>query len=202
MNNYPETIKNFINNIKKLPGIGEKTAVRLAFYLLNSDENYVLSLAGSIVNLKKKIKLCRICYNFSENEICEICSNTKRDRAVICVVESVNDMYNIERSGEYRGVYHILHGAFSPINGITFDNMKIKELLNRIKKESIKEVIIATNPTSEGNATANYIKNELEKLKGDFKISRIASGIPVGAELEYIDSLTLKEAFKNRIKIL
>ncbi len=199
-NKYPNVIEKLINNLKKLPGIGEKTAVRLAFFLLNSNENYVHSLANSIIDLKRKINLCKICYNFTENEICSICSDIKRDKTVICVVENVSDMFNIEQTGEYKGVYHILHGAFSPINGITFEDMKMKELIKRIKKSKINEIIIATNPTAEGSATAVYIKNEIEKLKKDIKITRIASGIPVGAELEYIDKLTLTEALKNRIK--
>jgi recombination protein RecR len=199
-NKYPQVIEKLIKNLVKLPGIGEKTAVRLAFFLLNSNNNYVNSLANSIIDLKKKIKLCKICYNFTENEICNICSDIKRDKSIICVVENVSDMFNIEQTGEYKGVYHILHGAFSPINGVTFENMKIKELIDRVRKNKIKEIIIATNPTAEGSATAVYIKNEIDKLKRNIKITRIASGIPVGAELEYIDKLTLTEALKNRIK--
>ncbi len=197
---YPKVIEKLINNLIKLPGIGEKTAVRLAFFLLNSKNDYVYSLSNSIIDLKRKIKLCKICYNFTENEICDICSDIKRDKSIICVVENVSDMFNIEQTGEYKGVYHILHGAFSPINGITFENMKIKELIKRIKKNEVNEIIIATSPTAEGSATAIYIKSEIEKLKKDLKITRIASGIPVGAELEYIDKLTLIEALKNRVK--
>jgi len=170
MNKYPKVIDELINNLKKLPGIGEKTAIRLVFYLLNSNNNYVNSLANSILNLKKKIKLCKICFNFSENDICEICADPKRDKSVICVVENINDMFNIERTGEYKGVYHILHGVFSPINGITFENMKFRELIDRIRNDkTIKEIIIATNPTVEGNATAAYLKNEIEKLKKKIK---------------------------------
>ena len=197
---YPKVIEKLINNLIKLPGIGEKTAVRLAFFLLNSKNDYVYSLSNSIIDLKRKVKLCKICYNFTENEICDICSDIKRDKSIICVVENVSDMFNIEQTGEYEGVYHILHGAFSPINGITFENMKIKELIKRIKKNEVNEIIIATSPTAEGSATAIYIKSEIEKLKKDLKITRIASGIPVGAELEYIDKLTLIEALKNRVK--
>ena len=199
MNKYPEIIKNLIDKFKRLPGIGEKTSMRLAFFLLNSKEEYVVSLAQAIVDLKKKIKLCKICFNFSENDICEICSSPKRDKSLICVVENVNNMYNIEKTGEFKGVYHILHGVFSPVNGMTFENLKIKELLKRIGDGEVKEVIIATNPTSEGNTTAVYLKNEIEKINKKIKITRIAAGIPVGAELEYIDKLTLREALKNRI---
>ncbi len=197
---YPKVIEKLINNLIKLPGIGEKTAVRLAFFLLNSKNHYVYSLSSSIIDLKRKIRLCKICYNFTENEFCDICSDLKRDKSIICVVENVSDMFNIEQTGEYKGVYHILHGAFSPINGITFENMKIRELIKRIERNKVNEIIIATSPTAEGSATAIYIKNEIEKLKKDIKITRIASGIPVGAELEYIDKLTLIEALKNRIK--
>ncbi len=203
MNKYPRVIEELINNLKKLPGIGEKTAIRLVFYLLNSNNSYVNSLANSILNLKRKIKLCKICFNFSENDICEICADSNRDKSIICVVENIKDMFNIEKTGEYKGVYHILHGVFSPINGITFENMKFKELIDRIRNDkNVKEIIIATNPTVEGNATAAYLKNEIEKLKKKLKISRIASGIPVGAELEYIDKLTLSEAMKNRIEFV
>ena len=152
-----------------------------------------------MINLKKKIKLCKFCYNFTENEVCEICSDSKRDKKIICVVENVNDMFTIEQTGEYRGIYHILHGTFSPINGMTFASIKLKEFLERVKNNNFNEIIIATNPTVEGNALALYIKNEVEKLKKNVKISRIASGIPVGAELEYMDRLTLTEALKNRI---
>ncbi len=198
MNNYPETITRLINLLKKLPGVGEKTAMRLTFFLLNSSEEYVNSLGEEIKNLKRKVKLCKICYNFTEDEVCAICKNENRDRSVICVVEDVNDMIGIENTGEYKGVYHILHGSYSPITGMTFENLKVNELFDRIKKGNIKEVIIATNPTAEGNATAIYIKDELKRINKNIKITRIAVGIPAGAELEYIDKITLTQAIKNR----
>jgi len=199
MSNYPETITRLINLLKKLPGVGEKTAMRLTFFLLNSPEEYVNSLGEEIKNLKRKVKLCKICYNFTEKEICDICKNKSRDKRVICVVEDVNDMIGIENTGEYKGVYHILHGSYSPITGMTFENLKVKELFERVKRDDVKEVIIATNPTAEGNATAIFIKDELKKINKNIKITRIAVGIPAGAELEYIDKITLSEAIKNRI---
>ncbi len=200
MNNYPEIITNLIQHLKKLPGIGEKTAMRLTFHLLNSDENFVSSLGNLIINLKQKIKLCKICYNFTEKEICNICSNPNRDKTIICIVEDVNDMINIESTGKFNGLYHILHGVFSPISGITFENIKIKELFERVKNsKNLKEIIIATNPTAEGNATAVYIKDNIEKINKNIKITRIAVGIPQGAELEYIDKITLSKALENRL---
>ena len=200
-NFYPESINNVIEQLSKLPGIGRKTAFRLTFFLINSNNNYVFNLANSLVNLKKNIQFCKKCFNFSTDEICEICSNNKRDDSVICVVESVVDLYAVEKSGIYKGYYHVLHGAISPIDGILPDNIKIKELIKRLNNENIKEVIIATNPTSEGNATAAYILEQIHKrLTKQLLISRIASGIPVGGEIEYIDKLTVSQSLKNRQK--
>ncbi len=201
-NFYPEAIQNVIENLSKLPGIGKKTAFRLTFFLINSNDNYVVNLANSLVNLKKNIQFCKKCYNFSTDEICEICSNKKRDDSLLCVVESVTDLYTIEQAGGYNGYYHVLHGAISPIDGILPENIKIKELIKKLNKENFKELIIATNPTSEGNATASYILQQIQKyIKRDIIISRIASGIPVGSEIEYIDKLTVSQSIKNRKKI-
>jgi recombination protein RecR len=202
LNLFPETIKKVVDNLSKLPGIGKKTAFRLTFFMLNADEKYVFSLTESIENLKKNIRFCKNCFNFSTGELCDICLNKKRDFSQICVVESVVDLYNIEKSAEFNGVYHVLHGAISPIDGILPDNLKIKELIEKLKKVKIRELILAMNPTSEGNATASYIIQQLKKNNlTHINISRIASGIPVGSEIEYIDQLTLSEAIKNRREI-
>ena len=201
-NFYPVAIQNVIENLSRLPGIGKKTAFRLTFFLINSNDNYVVNLANSIVNLKKNIRFCKKCYNFSTDEVCEICSNKKRDESLLCVVESVTDLYTIEQTGEYNGYYHVLHGAISPIDGILPENIKVKELIKKLYNENFKEVIIATNPTSEGNATASYILEQIQKyIKKHISISRIASGIPVGSEIEYIDKLTISQSIKNRKKI-
>ncbi len=201
-NFYPQIIKDVIANLSKLPGIGYKTAMRLTFFLINSDNTNALNLANSIINLKKNITFCKKCFNFSTGDICEICKNPKRDPFAVCVVENVVDMYRIENTGEFKGHYHILHGALSPIDGVNPQNIKIKELINRVANSDIKELIIATNPTSEGNATASYIIQNIEqKLDKNINISRIGIGIPIGSEIEYVDPLTLSQAFKNRSKI-
>ncbi len=197
--NYPKAIKEVIENLSKMPGIGKKTAFRLTFFLINSKDNYVFNLANSLVNLKKNIQFCKKCFNFSTKDYCEICANNKRNNSILCVVESVVDLYTIEQAGGFNGYYHVLHGAISPIDGILPHNIKIKELIKRLKTEDIKELIIATNPTSEGNATASYIIEQIEKhIKKKPIISRIATGIPVGAEMEYIDKITILKALENR----
>jgi len=183
-----------------LPGIGKKTAFRLTFFLINSNNEYVFNLANSLVKLKKNVQFRKKCLNFAEKDLCEICSNNSRDESTLCVVETVIELYSIEQSGVYKGLYHVLHGAISPIDGIMPEQIKIKELIKRVSHSNkIKEIIIATNPTSEGNATASYIVQQIEKnIKRQIKITRIATGVPVGTELEYIDSITLSQAIENR----
>lgn len=194
---FPESVNSLIAEFEKLPGIGHKTAVRLAFYILESDETVAGKFANALVEAKKKVKFCEKCYNLSENNICNICANPKRDTSVICVVENVKDVVAMEKTHEYKGLYHVLHGNISPMNNISAEDIKIKELIARLTDDSIKEVIIATNPTIEGETTAMYIARTIKTIPG-IKVTRIAHGIPVGGDLEYTDEITLIKAMENR----
>lgn len=196
---YSETVNKLINQFEKLPGIGHKTAVRLAFYILESDENVAKEFSETLVKAKKNVKFCSICYNLTENDPCDICSNSKRDESTICVVENVKDVIAMEKTHEYKGKYHVLHGSISPMNNISAGDIKIKELLERLKDDSIKEVILATNPTVEGEATAMYISRLIKPL--GIKVTRIAHGIPVGGDLEYTDEITLIKALEGRTQM-
>jgi recombination protein RecR len=193
---YPEPIERLIENLSRLPGIGKKTATRLSFFLLNSKESYINELSKSLLDVKSRIKLCSVCFNITDVDPCPICCDARRDRYTICVVEEASHMMVIESSnpGHYR--YHILHGVINPIEGIGPDEVRIKELKERIIREGITEVIIATNPNMEGNTTAHYISEILKSL--DIKITRIASGIPIGGDIVYIDPLTIKSSIDNR----
>ena len=193
---FSETITKLINEFEKLPGIGHKSAVRLAFYILESPNNIAEDMAQVLVDAKHKIKFCSKCYNITENDPCDICSNSKRDNSVVCVVENVKDVVAMEKTHEYKGLYHVLHGAISPMNNITAGDIKIKELLERLKDDTIKEIIIATNPRVEGEATAMYISRLIKPL--GIKVTRIAHGIPVGGDLEYTDEITLIKALEGR----
>lgn len=196
MNQYPVSIRRVIQNLSKLPGLGEKSAERLAMYLLKAPEGEVAELAGSIGELKQKIRLCRTCFALSDSDQCRICSNPARDRSLICVVESPADMAAIEKSGVFIGLYHILQGLLSPMDGIGPADIRIRELVTRIGEGSVKEVIIATGTSVEGEATASYISEHLSGCP--VKITRIASGVPMGGELKYIDQVTLKKAMEAR----
>jgi recombination protein RecR len=193
---YPEPIERLIENLTRLPGIGRKTAGRLAFFLLNSKESYISELSTSLLDIKEKIKLCSVCFNITDTDPCRVCTDEKRDKSTVCVVEESSHMMVVESAnpGVYR--YHILHGVINPIEGIGPDEVRIKELKERVGREGIKEIIIATNPNIEGNTTAHYI-SELFKLL-DVKITRIASGVPVGGDIVYIDPQTIKSSFENR----
>ena len=195
MSYYSPSIEKLIEAFERLPSIGSKTAARLAFYILNSSEEETNEFINSIKNAKTNLKYCSKCYNISDTDPCIICSNPKRDENTICVVEDVRDIIAIERTHEYKGVYHVLHGSISPMNGIGPDDIKIKELLERITPET-KEVILATNPRVEGEATAMYISKLLKPL--GVKITRIAHGIPIGGDLEYTDEITLSKALEGR----
>ncbi len=194
---FPESVNNLVAEFEKLPGIGHKTAVRLAFYILESDETVAKKFANVLVEAKQKVKFCEKCFNLSEGNVCNICSNTKRDNSVICVVENVKDVVAMEKTHEYKGLYHVLHGNISPMNNISAEDIKIKELITRLTDDSIKEVIIATNPTIEGETTAMYIARTIKTIPG-VKVTRIAHGIPVGGDLEYTDEITLIKAMENR----
>ena len=179
-----------------MPGIGPKTAQRLAFYILRSPKNDAESLAGAIRKVKESVRFCRICNNLSDEELCEICKSPSRTRSVLCVVEEPNDMVTIERAGNFNGLYHVLLGSLSPLDGIGPSELKIKELLERVKKEKFKEIIIATDFNTEGEATALYL---LKVLKGSgARLTRVAYGIPVGGGLEYADQATIAKAFEGR----
>lgn len=180
----------------KLPGIGMKSAQRLAYFVMSMEESEAEEFAEAILNAKRTVHNCSCCQNLTEREVCPICSDDERDRSVICVVEGPKDVTAFERTREYNGVYHVLHGLLSPMDGITPDSLKIRELLARIADGSVKEVIMATNPTVEGDATALYIANLLKPL--GVKVSRLAFGLPVGGILEYADEVTLFKALENR----
>jgi recombination protein RecR len=196
MNHYPTSIRQVIRQFSKLPGIGEKTAERLAMYILRSSRSDADQLARSISELKDKVRLCSICFSLSESEHCNICTNPSRDNRVICVVEQPADMVSIEKSGAYNGKYHVLQGALSPMDGIGPDAIRIKELIARIGEGNIQEIILATGTHVEGEATASYLLGLLEKFP--VKVTRIASGVPIGGDLKYIDQVTLKRAMETR----
>ena len=180
----------------KLPGIGMKTAQRLAYYVLNLPENEVRAFAENIVKARESVHLCSCCQNFTEREICSICSDNERDKSTICVVESPKDVSAFERAGGYSGLYHVLHGLLSPLNGSTPDMIHTKELLQRLNNDEVKEVIMAMDGTVEGEATAVYLSKLIKPL--GIKVSRLAYGIPVGADLQYADEVTLQRALENR----
>jgi len=183
----------------KLPGIGMKSAQRLAYHVMEMSETEVREFAQAILNAKKTVHVCAECMNFTENELCVFCADPKRDHSTVCVVETPKDISAFERTKEYRGVYHVLHGLISPIDGITPDKLRIKELLARVNKGGINEVIMATNPTVEGEATAMYISKLLKPF--GVKVTRLAFGLPIGGMLEYADEITLYKALENRNEI-
>lgn len=196
MNFYTPSVAKLIEAFEKLPGIGHKSAQRLAFYLLNSSREISDNLIKSITEAKDKTKYCSICFNLTDTDPCFICSNTSRDKSMICVVENVRDIIAMERTNEFKGLYHVLQGVISPMEGVGPSDIRIKELLERLKIDDIKEVIVATNPTIEGEATAMYISKLLKPI--GIKTTRIAHGIPVGGDLEYTDEVTLSKALEGR----
>lgn len=198
MEQYTAPIAKLIEEFAKLPGIGRKTAGRLAFYVLEMNNNDVLELAKAIVNAKKLTKFCSICGNLCENDKCYICESPKRDKSVICVVEDAKDIAAMERAKEYKGVYHVLHGTISPLDGIGPEDINIKGLISRLDN-SISEIILATNPTIEGEATAMYIARVIKPM--GIKVTRIAHGIPIGGDIEYADEVTLLKAMEGRREI-
>jgi recombination protein RecR len=188
-----------VEQFEKLPGIGRKTAQRLAFFVLSMSNTEVADFAEAITNAKKKIRYCKVCCDLTDNETCSICNNSKRDIGIVCVVEDPRDVVAFEKMREFKGIYHVLHGAISPLDGIGPEDLKIKELLTRMSDGNIKEVIMATNPNIEGEATAMYISRLLKPL--GIKVTRLALGIPVGGDLEYADEVTLMRAIEGRREI-
>ena len=192
-------LDNLIDQFAKIPGVGRKSAQRMAFYILNLPLDDARMFSESILNVKKQIIKCKICQNISETEECSICTNENRNKSTICVVQDPKDLLAFERIGEYKGLYHVLHGLISPMDGIAPDDLTIKELLSRLTDDSVKEVIMATNPTIEGEATAMYLAKLIKPL--NIKVTRLAYGIPVGGNLEYADDLTLNRALEGRCEI-
>jgi recombination protein RecR len=193
---YPQSLKDLIESFKMLPGIGEKTAERLAFFLVNEDEEKTKFFADSITNAKEKIRTCSICNSITDKEVCDICSNSLRDSSILCVVEDPKSIFLFEKVGTFNGKYHVLNGLISPLDGIDPDDIGIEKLVKRIKDEKYDEIIIAVKPSIEGETTALYIKKILEGM--NIKVTRIASGIPMGTDIEYIDSMTLERALLDR----
>lgn len=196
MNHYPRSIRNAINQLIRLPGVGQRTAERLAMHLLRASEKEVSSLARSLVDLKRQTVLCVRCYTLSDSPLCRICSDPSRIKDILCVVEGPAEMMAIEKTGAYSGLYHVLHGVLSPMDGIGPDDIRINELVRRLEKETIVEVVLATSTQVEGEATALYLAELLKPL--NVAITRIASGMPVGGDLKYTDPVTLKNAMEKR----
>ena len=196
MTDFPVSMKLLIEEFAKMPGIGPKTAQRLAFYILRSPKNEADALAGAIHKVKESVRFCKVCNNLSDEDTCEICKSSFRNRSILCVVEEPNDISAIEKGGNFDGIYHVLLGSLSPLDGIGPSELKIKELLERVKREKFKEIIIATDFNTEGEATALYL---LKVLKGaGARLTRVAYGIPVGGDLEYADQATIAKAFEGR----
>lgn len=192
----PEPVTRLIEAFAQLPGIGPKTASRLTFYLLRRPADQAETLADALRDLKQKITFCSVCYNITEQSPCKLCRDEGRDRSIVCVVEEPLDVVAIDRTGEYRGLYHVLHGSISPVEGIGPDELRINELLTRLKAEPVQEVLLATNPNLEGEATAMYLARLLQPL--GVRVTRLARGLPVGGDLEYADAVTLSRALEGR----
>lgn len=192
----PQPIAQLIEELSKLPGIGPKTASRLTFYLLRVSDEQVVALSEAVGQLKQNLVTCEQCYNIAESNPCSICADETRERSIVCVVEDPLDVVAIERTGAYKGLYHVLHGAISPVDGILPQDLRIGELLARLDKEPVEEIILATNPNSEGEVTAEYI---LRQVRGrPFRVTRLAQGLPMGGDLEYADEITLSRALEGR----
>ncbi len=196
VSHYPDALGRLIQEFMRLPGVGPKTAQRLAFFVLRMEERDVMALATALADAKRKIGRCSVCFNLADAQPCYVCADTRRDRTLLCVVEEANDLIAMEKTRTYRGLYHVLEGALSPLEGVGPEALRLAELLRRVKEGHIQEVILATNPTVEGEATALYIARLLRPL--GLKVTRIARGIPVGGDLEYADEVTLARALEGR----
>ncbi len=192
-------IENLIKELTKLPGIGRKTAQRLAFFILSMSSEEAKNIANAIIEVKEKARFCKNCFNITDEEICNICRNSLRDSSKVCVVEEPSNIIVIERSGVFNGLYHVLLGALSPIDGITPDRLKINELIERVRSDSVQEIIIATNPNTKGEMTAQYIREILKPY--NIKVTRIAYGLPIGGDIEFADEVTLGKALEGRREI-
>jgi recombination protein RecR len=193
-----DSIEKIVDFFSSLPTIGKKTAQRLTFYLLKQDENFIAQFSKAMIDLKKNVKFCSVCFNYTESDPCPICASTKRDSSIICVVEEPNDVMAIEKTNEFFGSYHVLHGSLNPLDGISPNDLKIRELIGRLDN-GVSEIILALNPTVEGEVTMQYLSNMIKPLGK--KITRIARGIPVGSDLEFADEATLSRALQGRIEI-
>jgi len=196
---FSPSLERLVELIAKLPGLGRKSAARLALHILRHSEEEAEALAQAILDVKHKVHLCRVCSNFTEQDVCSICSDPKRDQSLICVVETPGDVLRLEKAGAFRGLYHVLGGALSPLDGIGPDDLRIAELFDRARDGSVHEVILATNPTADGDATALYLTRALKS--SGLAVSRIARGVPVGAELEHVDDVTLASALEARTRV-
>jgi recombination protein RecR len=197
----PPSLQQLIDELSKFPGVGPKTAQRYLFYLLNQSKEYLESLGEKIKNLPKIFKTCSVCFNFSEDDPCAICRAPNRDKSVLCVVATPQDLSIVESTGEFKGIYHVLGGVLNPLEGITADKLRIKELLERINKNGIKEIILALNPDMQGETTMLYLKKMIQTIKKPIKVTRLARGLPVGGTVEYADEVTLSDALKDRKEI-
>lgn len=196
MGSHAKPIDQLIEALTRLPGVGRKSATRLAFHILRSSTAEAQRLARAILDVKEKIHLCTLCFNLTDEDPCRICQDEHRNRETLCIVEGPNDLIAIENTGEYKGRYHVLHGTISPLEGVGPENLKIKELMDRLREEKVSEVILAINPTVEGSATALYLADLIKPL--GVRVTRIAYGIPMGSEIEYVDTMTLSKAMEGR----
>jgi recombination protein RecR len=192
---FSPAVDNLVAQLTRLPGVGQRTAQRLAFHILRSSTEEALALAESIEEVKERVRFCRECGNLTEEEVCAICQDTRRDHTLICVVEQPADLISVERTAEYRGLYHVLGGALSPIDGVEPADLRIDELLRRVERNGVAEVVLATNPNMTGEATAAFLA---DRLRGRVRVTRLASGLPVGGDLEYADEVTLGRALAGR----
>ena len=192
---FSPSVENLVAQLTRLPGVGQRTAQRLAFHLLRAPKEEALALAEAIIEVKERVRFCRECGNLTEDEVCAICLDARRDHSVICVVEQPVDLISVERTAEFRGLYHVLGGALSPIDGVEPSDLRIDELIQRVERNGVEEVVVATNPNMTGEATAAYLA---DRLRGRVRVTRLASGLPVGGDLEYADEVTLGRALAGR----
>ncbi len=199
---YPPSLEKLIEHLSMLPGIGQKSATRVALFVLRSDRGLAQGLARSLLEVKDKIRFCSLCFNLTDNDPCPICLADDRADGTICVVESPGDQLAIEEAGIFKGRYHVLHGTLSPLDGVGPEDLKIAELMGRLEPEGVKEVILATNPTTEGETTATFLTKLLTEKKKEIKITRIALGVPMGGDLKYMDRMTLQQALRGRVSVI